>query len=150
MWQEYVSKAEAMDGGTPLGGMKDYWELLSSYLGEKLLPFLALRMSGCRQAPTCSPFPSPWSCQAQVPYCVVTDTPSSRLDREADAPHVIFQGHTWFRPGVASCFCKTPEHRMISSGIVTQAVSAAMTQHYFVQQKQPQMKKDKHTWLCSQ
>ena len=45
--------------------------------GRKAPPFLGPTNVLCRQEPTCSPFPQPRSCQAQVPYWWVTDTPSS-------------------------------------------------------------------------
>ena len=74
-WQEYVS-VEAMDSGTPLGENEGVGASVI-LPGRKGPPVPGPTNVLCRQEPTCSLFPQPWSCQAQVPYWWVTDTPSS-------------------------------------------------------------------------
>lgn len=70
--------------------MKD-WELLSSYLGEKLLPFLALRMSGAGRRQLAAPF---LRLGVVKHRCLIGGSqthPPPRLDREADALHRSFK-----------------------------------------------------------
>lgn len=78
-WQEYVSVYWER--------MKE-WELLSSYLGEKLLPFLALRMSCAGRSQLAAPF---LSLGVVKHRCLIGGSqthPPPQLDRgEADAPH---------------------------------------------------------------
>lgn len=84
----------------PLWERMKVWELLSSYLGEKLLLFLALA--------------APFLCLGVVKHrCLVGGTqtqPPPQLDRgEADAPHRSFKVTHCLARGCR--FCKTPEHR---------------------------------------
>ena len=134
-WQEYVS-VEAMDSGTPLGENEGVGASVI-LPGRKAPPVLWPYECSVQARANLQPLSSALELSSTGALLVGhrhTLLPSLTEERQTHRTD-LSRSHT-VRPGVASCFCKMQS--IDTLGIVTQAVSVAMTQHYFVQQKQPQ------------